>query len=105
MDSIGQPSLTMTLPSRPCVGDRSGLLRVPCSDFFRLLTYPTSGVESIGVPPLSGRDFRGRLQRNQLGGPNGTRANLHNSSTRFHCTLIIDLLALPSGISGSTGVP
>ena len=22
------------------------------------------------------------------GGPNGTRSNLHNSSTRFHCTLI-----------------
>ncbi len=56
MDSIGQPSLTMTLPSRPCVGDRSGLLRVPCSDFFRLLTYPTSGVESIGCSsPLGQR--------------------------------------------------
>ena len=30
------------------------------------------------------------------GGPNGIRSNLHNSSTRFHCTLIIRSLA-PSG--------
>jgi hypothetical protein len=29
---------------------------------------------------------------NSGGGPNGTRANLHNSSTRFHCTLIIGSL-------------
>jgi site-specific DNA recombinase len=28
-----------------------------------------------------------------VGGPNGIRANLYNSSTRCHCTLIIDLLA------------
>ena len=29
-------------------------------------------------------------------GPNGTRSNLQNSSTRFHCSLIIGSLA-PSG--------
>jgi len=28
-----------------------------------------------------------KRQQKQFGGPNGTRANLHNSSTRFHCTL------------------
>jgi hypothetical protein len=27
------------------------------------------------------------------GGPNGTRATLHNSSTRFHCALMMGTLA------------
>jgi hypothetical protein len=38
------------------------------------------------VMPIHGKNIK--HQQNQIGGPNGTRANLQNSSARYHCALI-----------------
>jgi len=55
--------------------------------------------------PSRAETFAEDFNETNVVAPTGPARNLHNSSTRFRCTLIIDLLALPPGISGSTGVP
>ena len=95
------------------VRDVKGLLgqQVPqARQMLRKLLADKIDIEPVGSGRQRGFKFRGALTVDRLiggdaivganntpvsGGPNGTRANLHNSSTRFHCTLIIDLLALP----------
>src|SRR5437879_1841399 len=54
---------------------------------------------SRGFRPLRGGTeiFRGKLQRIQVGGPNGTRSNLHNSSARFYCSVRYNAAAASSG--------
>jgi hypothetical protein len=48
--------------------------------------------EFTGEASLS-KLFRDLIYVSPMVGPDGTRSNLHNSSTRFHCTLIIRSLA------------
>ena len=56
-------------------------------------------------PDTAGSKFeRENRLRNRAGGPNGTRSNLHNSSARFHCTLIVGSPPLLAALTGSVSM-
>jgi hypothetical protein len=88
---------------RARVNDVAGVLErqtVQARQMLRKILADKIELEPVGSGRQRGYKFRGNLSLEKLGegeamtntsdggGPNGTRSNLHNSSTRFHCTLI-----------------
>lgn len=100
--SMQVEQITSRLRAR--IRDVAGLLgsrTVQARQMLRKVLADKIDLEPVGCGRQRGYKFRGALSLEKLiegeamnntsdcGGPNGIRANLHNSSTRFHCTLML----------------